>query len=418
MIEIKPINNLNATIVVPSSKSYTNRSLITTSLAEGESKIKDPLFSDDTIYMINALSEFGVMIKRDGETLLVEGTNGKIRSPQKEIFLGNSGTAMRFLTTFAGLAPGRTVLNGDERMNERPIQDLLDGLRGLGVKAYSRYDTGSPPVVIEGGTIIGGKTTLRGGKSSQYLTSIMLCAPYAERDIEIDLVGELTSRPYIDMTIDIMREFDVHVEKDGYKRFIIRRGQRYHHREYSIEGDASNASYFFAAAAVTGGRVKITNLNPFSAQGDTHLLDILEKMGCKVIRGNDYIEVIGGKLKGITVDMNSMPDMVQTLAVISLFAEGETRITNISNLRIKETDRIKALSAELIKVGGIVEELEDGISIIPSSLHGAEIKTYNDHRMAMSFSITGLKVPGIKIDNPECVSKSFPDFFERLKGLY
>jgi 3-phosphoshikimate 1-carboxyvinyltransferase len=358
------------------------------------------------------------MIKRDGETLLIEGTNGKIRSPHKEIFLGNSGTAMRFLTTFAGLAPGRTVLNGDERMNERPIQDLLDGLRGLGVKAYSRYDTGSPPVVIEGGTIIGGKTTLRGGKSSQYLTSIMLCAPYAERDIEIDVVDELTSRPYIDMTIDIMREFDVHVEKDGYKRFIIRRGQRYHHREYSIEGDASNASYFFAAAAVTGGRVKVTNLNPFSAQGDIHLLDILEKIGCKVIRDNDYIEVIGGKLKGITVDMNSMPDMVQTLAVISLFAEGETRITNISNLRIKETDRIKALSAELIKVGGIVEELEDGISIIPSSLHGAEIKTYNDHRMAMSFSIIGLKVPGIKIDNPECVSKSFPDFFERLKGLY
>ncbi len=417
MIEIKPIDNLNATIIAPSSKSYTNRSLIIVALAEGKSKIKNPLVSDDTRHMINALSDFGVMVKKDN-TLIVEGTNGRIKSPQKEIFLGNSGTAMRFLTTFAALAPGRTVLNGNERMRERPIQDLLDGLRGIGVKAYSKYDTGCPPVVIEGETMIGGRTTLRGDKSSQYFTSIMLCAPYAERDIEIDVIGELTSKPYIDMTIDMMKEFGVDVEKDGYKRFTIRRGQRYHHREYRIEGDASNASYFFAAAAVTGGRVKVTNLNPSSAQGDIRFLDILEKMGCKVIRGKDHIEVIGGKLKGITIDMNSMPDMVQTLAVISLFAEGKTEITNISNLRIKETDRIKALSAELAKAGGLVEESEDGISIIPSSLHGTEVKTYDDHRMAMSFSIIGLKVPGIKIRNPECVSKSFPDFFERLGDLY
>ncbi len=418
MIEIKPIDNLNATITAPSSKSYTNRSLIIAALAQGINKIINPLFSDDTRHMINALSNFGVIVKKEGETLIVEGTNGRIKAPQNEIFLGNSGTAMRFLTTFAALAPGRTILNGDERMMERPIQDLLDSLKELGVKAYSKYDTGCPPVVIEGETIAGGRTSLKGDKSSQYFTSIMLCAPYAERDIEVDVIGELTSKPYIDMTIDMMKKFGVGVEKDGYKRFTIMKGQRYHNREYRIEGDASNASYFFAAAAVTGGRVMVTNLNPCSAQGDIHFVDVLEKMGCKVIRGNDYIEVIGGELKGITIDMNSMPDMVQTLAIISLFAEGKTEITNIPNLRIKETDRIKALSAELAKVGGIVDESEDGISIIPSSLHGTEIKTYNDHRMAMSFSIIGLKVPGIKIRNPECVTKSFPDFFERLRDLY
>ena len=258
---------------------------------------------------------------------------------------------------------------------------------------------------------------MNGDKSSQYFTSILMSSPYAKKDVLIKVNGELTSRPYIDLTIDLMRIFGVNVENNSYSSFFIKSGNGYKAREYTIESDMTSATYFFAAAAITGGKVKVKNINISTMQGDIKFVDILKKMGCIVLKGENFIEVEGGGLTGINVNMNEMPDAVQTLAVTSLFAKGETRITGVSNLRIKETDRIKALATELSRLGAQVRELDDGLVIIPGKMQAAEIVTYDDHRMAMSFSLAGLKIHGIRIKNPGCVNKSFPDFFKKLESL-
>lgn len=408
---IKPKSRINAVIEVPGSKSYTNRALLVSALAKGKSIIKNPLFSDDTIYMANALKKFGIHIEKKDNSFVVYGD--KPKEPNTVIYVGNAGTAMRFLTAFAALVNGKTKITGNPRMQKRPIKDLLLSLEQLGVKTYS--NNGYPPVEIIGGNFVGGKTTLEARKSSQYLSAILMVAPYANNDVTI-VVKKITSKPYIAITIDVMEKFGVKVVNYGFKRFFIKK-QRYVARTYTIEGDASNASYFFAAAAITSGRVKVKNLNPDSVQGDIRFIDILKKMGCKIKKGKNYIEVIGNRLKGIEVDMNDMPDVVQTLAIVALFAHGTTRIRGIENLRIKETDRINAIITELRKVGAEIK-FENGLIIKPKPKYKeAIIETYDDHRMAMSFAVLGLKVP-ITIREPNCVKKSFPDFWEKFKQLY
>ncbi len=418
MIEIQPAPALKATVAAPPSKSYTNRAYIVAALADGTVRLENPLFSDDTRYMREALLQFGVPVVEEKQAAVVQGQGGKLNVPGREVFIGNAGTTMRFLTTLASLTPGITRLTGDDRMQERPIEDLLMCLRQMGLKAESLQGNGCPPIKIHGGKPQGGSVTLAGDKSSQYLTSLLLSAPYFQNDTVINIEGELTSKSYVDITLDIMQTFGVSVLNEFYRKFTIPAGQHYRARSYAVEGDASSASYFFAAAAVTGGEVSVTNLNPDSTQGDIHFPDALEQMGCEVKRSGEKTTVFGNPLRGITIHMNDMPDVVQTLAVVALFAEGKTTMTGIANLRIKETDRIAALANELTRLGASVAAGEDFLIIEPGTHQPAEVETYDDHRMAMSFAVAGLGIPGVKIKNPRCVDKSFPNFFERFQELY
>ena len=411
MIEIKPIEKICGRVAIPGSKSYTNRALLISALADGVSRLKNPLLSDDTKYMVEALKEFGIQVQEEAGDLIVSGKGGQLMVPTKDIFVGNAGTTMRFLTTFSALAKGKVRLDGDERMQERPIADLLDCLIQMGVKATSAYNNDCPPLEIEGEGIPGGKVKLAGDKSSQYLTSLLLSAPYFKNETDIIIEGDLTSKSYVDITLDIMKTFGVEVENHSYKKFSIQANQVYEAQTYQVEGDWSSASYFLGAAAVTGGEITISGVETASVQGDAQFPDVLEKMGCNVKKSTHSLQLKGNPLKGITINMNNMPDTVQTLAVIALFAKGETLIEDIGNLKIKETNRIKALANELGKLGAEVEAGEDFLLIRPGKYQGAEIETYNDHRMAMSFAIAGLIIPKVKIKNPNCVEKSFPDFF-------
>ena len=411
MIEIKPIEKVCGTVTVPGSKSFTNRALLIAALADGVSCLKKPLLSDDTKYMIEALKGFGIQVREEDDNFTVAGQKGKLIVPTKDIFVGNAGTTMRFLTTFSALVKGKVVLDGDERMRERPIVDLLNCLTQMRVKATTTYSNDCPPLKIEGEGVPGGKVKLAGDKSSQYLTSLLLSAPYFKNDTEISIEGDLTSKSYADITLHIMETFGVKVDNEGYKKFNIQANQVYEAQTYRVEGDWSSASYFLGAAAVTGGEITISGINPESVQGDAQFPNVLEKMGCSVKKFEHCLQLKGNPLKGITVDMNNMPDAVQTLAVIALFAKGQTVIENIGNLKLKETNRIEALENELKKLGALVEAGEDFLLIRPGKYQGSEIETYNDHRMAMSFAIAGLKIPGVKIKNPKCVAKSFPEFF-------
>lgn len=411
MIEIQPVEKISGTVTVPGSKSYTNRALLVAALADGVSHLEKPLVSDDTKYMIRALKGFGIEVGEEPNAFIVSGKAGKLIAPEEEIFVGNAGTAMRFLTTFSALVKGKVHLDGDERMRERPLADLLKCLGQMGIKAIPVNQNGCPPIEIEGEGVPGGEVTLLGNKSSQYLTSLLLSAPYFKNDTSIFIEGDLTSKSYADITLDIMQTFGVTAENDSYEKFSVQAGQVYEPQTYMIEGDWSSASYFLAAAAVTGGNITLSGVYPNSVQGDAQFPAVLEKMGCKVKKNADSLQLIGNSLKGITINMNNMPDAVQTLAVIALFAKGQTVIEGIGNLRIKETNRIEALANELGRLGAEVEAGEDFLIIKPGEYQGAEIETYNDHRMAMSFAVAGLKIPGVKIKNPKCVEKSFPKFF-------
>ncbi len=416
MLPIKTRKYLNAVIEAPASKSYTNRALIVAALAKGTSVIKNPLLSDDTKYMIDALKQFGIKIDEKKTSLVVHGSNGILKVPKGKIFAGNAGTTMRFITVFAALSPGTSVITGDTRMQQRPIRDLLDALSKIGVKTES--NDGNPPVKIYGNSFTGGKISIKGSVSSQYLSAILMCAPYAKKPVTISVAGNLASKPYVDITIDVMKKFGINIENFNYKKFTIKNNKRYKSKSYVIEGDASSASYFFSAAAIAKGKVMVKNINPNSKQGDIKFVGILKKMGCGVRTGKNFIEITGHSLKSIDADMNEMPDIVPTLAVASLFADGTTMIRNVPNLRVKETDRLKALAFELRKIGANVEEMHDGLKIKRRRLQKAIIETYNDHRMAMSFATAGLAISGIRIKNPKCVSKSFPNFWKKFSQLY
>lgn len=418
MIEIKPLPHCDAVVTIPGSKSYTHRALIVSALADGESVLRNALRSEDTEHTIQGVEKFGVPILAEGNLLRVLGKGGKLKGAGEKIYVGNSGTSMRFLTALAALKEGRTLLDGSERMRERPIAGLLDGLVALGVKAYAQEGNGYPPVVVESRGLMGGGARIKGSESSQFFSALLMVAPYASGDVRLEVEGPLVSRPYVDITRDVMSAFGVKVQGEEYRSFFVRAGQRYLPRKYLIEGDASNASYFLAAAAVTRGKVRVENFRPESIQGDAGFLKILEKMGCEVTRGESFAEVRGKELRGIEVDMNPMPDLVPTLAVAAAFARGRTVILNIGHLRLKESDRIGDLASELAKMGVKVGEGKDWLSVEGGKGRGAEIETHDDHRLAMSFAIAGLAVPGIKIKGERCVDKSFPEFWETLEKLY
>jgi len=423
MKEITPLSTIDATIEVPGSKSITQRALIAAALAEGTSFLLGPLESEDTRYTAGALQQMGVTVEKEKNKWIVKGRGGRIATPDKEIFLGNNGTATRFLTSVAALGSGTFKISGDERMAERPILPLMQALQGWGVEIASINNNGCPPLLIEANGLAGGRTVLPEGKSSQYLSSLLLVGPYARQPAELDVEGEILSLPYVIMTLAVMETFGIRVEaNEALNSYRIPKG-KYKALEYAIEGDASNASYFYAAAAVTGGEVTVPNVPVPSLQGDAAFVALLARMGCQVNKTGDGLTVSGPKeLRGITIDMGDMPDVVPTLAVVASQAKGRTTIKNIAHLRIKECDRLHVMAVELAKMGARVQELDD-ILIIEGKdpdapMHGAEIETYNDHRIAMSFAVAGLAVPGVKIRGEQCVAKSFPDFWERFALLY
>ena len=418
-MEIKPITNLDAEVVIPGSKSYTQRALIIASLAHGKSFLRNYLISEDIQYLTEGLRFLGAEILKTGEDIIVTGTGGNITNPGMEIYLGNNGTATRFLTSLVSLGKGEFVISGDSRLCERPIKPLLDALSGLGVDARSKNKNGCPPVIINANGIKGGGITFTNVGSSQYISSVLICSPFAETDIEIKLKGSTVSLPYVNMTIEMMKKFGMEVVRKNEDHYIIKNNQQYIGQRYLIEGDVSNASYFFLAAALCKGKVRVMNINPQTLQGDIGLLDIMERLGISVIRGDDWVKVIGKEMKSgeYVFDMGDMPDVVPTLAVLAAIRPGRTVIKNVAHLRVKESDRIAAVVTELERTGIRAEETDDGLIIDGGMPHGAEIETYNDHRIAMSFAMLGLAIAGIKIKDRECVNKSFPCFWDELEKL-
>jgi len=422
MIEIQRVERIDAVVTIPGSKSITQRALITAALADGVSTLHGPLVSEDTDYSSAALEQMGIGIDKDGRKWRVSGTGGRISAPGDDIYLGNNGTATRFLTSVACLGTGEFIIDGDERMRQRPIGPLMTALQGWGVDIESIDATGCPPLSILASGLRGGGTVLPEGKSSQYLSSLLLVAPYARQQAELQVVGEILSKPYVTMTLQVMAAFGVEVSAAAdLSRFSIP-GGCYLPCDYHIEGDASNASYFWAAAAITGGSVTVDNVPVPSLQGDAMLVPLLARMGCCVEQRGRGIRVMGPRsLDPITVDMGDMPDVVPTLAVVAAFAEGASEISNIAHLRIKECDRLSATTAELRKLGVEVEEFDDRMVVHGrggTGMRGAEIETYEDHRMAMSMAVAGLRIEGVRILDERCVAKSFPDFWERFAGLY
>jgi 3-phosphoshikimate 1-carboxyvinyltransferase len=420
-LEIQPAREpICGCIRPPGSKSITNRALVCAALADGVSMLTGGLDSEDTRVMIEGLRRLGIEIEsRDaGKTLVVHGAGGEVPALEADLFCANSGTTIRFLTAFTTLGHGPFRLDGVERMRERPIGDLLDALNQLGAHARSENDNSCPPVVVHANGLPGGTATIRGDISSQFLSAVLMAAPAANAPVELIVDGPLVSQPYVQMTLAVMQAFGAQVETGPQlERFLVKAPHDYCARDYEIEPDASAASYFWAAAAVTGGDVTVEGLSAASVQGDVAFVDCLERMGCEVHSKSTGITVVGGRLHAIDVDMNAISDTVPTLAVVALFADGPTTIRNVAHVRHKETDRIAALAAELRKLGAEVTERDDGLTIQPGTLWAAAIETYNDHRMAMSFALAGLRVPGLQITNPKCVEKTYPAFFNDLAGL-
>ncbi len=421
-LPIHPISHpLEGTIRVPGSKSVTNRALLLAALCDGPSKLEGALFSDDTRYMEGALNTLGVAVRGDerAQTYEIDGRGGSFPNPEAELFLGNAGTATRFLTAALCLGNGVYLVDGIARMRQRPIGDLLGALRVLGAEILSSGDC--VPLEIRASGLRGGKVSLRGDASSQFLSALLLIAPKTRDGLEIEIDGPLFSKPYVEMTLKMLEQWGATSTNEDLARFKIAGNQTLRAQNFLIEPDASSAGYFFAAAALTGGKIRVKNLGKDALQGDVAFVDVLAQMGCVVKKAKNFLEVVGpsdGKLRGVSVDMNAISDCVPTLAAIAPFADAPVEIKNVAHIRGKETDRIAALIAELMRLGVKVEEKPDGLTIFPAKkLKRAAIKTYDDHRMAMSFAVTALKSPGIEIRDPGCVAKTFPDFFERLEKL-
>ncbi len=416
MKEIRPRGPINATVRIPGSKSISHRALIAASLSEGTSRIGNLVECEDTLYTLNALRKLGVKISKKERVLTVSGTGGQFPpSPGvKSIFLGNSGTSYRLLLSIVALARGDFLLTGSQRMKERPVGGLVQALKRLGMDASWTGQDNFPPVYIKAKGLRGGQVKVEGDTSSQYVSSILLAAPYAEKPVEVYILGDLVSSPYVDLTIDVMERFKVHVAREGCRYFTVLGGQKYSACDFAVEGDVSSASYFWAAAAVTGGEVITENIRPHTThQGDIAFLHVLEQMGCSIKRESDKVFVQGRSLKGIDADMSSMPDMVPTLAAIALFADGKTTIRKVPHLRHKESDRLASIARELGKMNGHVEELPDGLIIHGGRLLSGKIMDpHDDHRIAMSLAVIGLMVPGVRMRNEGCVNKSFPNFWE------
>ena len=421
-LTLKPIKHIEGEINLPGSKSLSNRALLLAALAEGTTTITNLLQSDDTRHMLSALKQLGInyTLCDDEKKCIVVGNAGALQNVNlTELFLGNAGTAMRPLCAALCLGKGSYVLTGEPRMKERPIGHLVDALREAGANITYLENEGYPPLQIKADGLKGGKVEIDGSISSQFLTALLLSAPMAKEDMTISIIGELVSKPYIDITLDIMRKFGVEVINDDYKTFSIKAGQTYKAVEsYMVEGDASSASYFLAAAAIKGGTVKVTGIGRNSIQGDVAFVDVLEQMGARVEWDERYVSVTRDVLRPIDMDFNHIPDAAMTIATMALFAQGTTTLRNIYNWRVKETDRLFAMATELRKVGAEVEEGEDYLKITPpKQLRHAAIDTYDDHRMAMCFSLLALDEISVTINEPECVTKTFPTYFDVLKSI-
>ncbi|MFU2080661.1 3-phosphoshikimate 1-carboxyvinyltransferase [Avibacterium endocarditidis] len=425
-LTLQPISFVEGEINLPGSKSLSNRALLLAALAKGRTRVKNLLDSDDIRHMLNALQALGVkyQLSEDKSVCEIEGVGGAFQwQSGLSLYLGNAGTAMRPLSAalcLKGEQPAEVVLTGEPRMKERPIKHLVDALRQVGANISYLENEGYPPIAIQNSGLKGGKVQIDGSISSQFLTALLMAAPLAEGDMEIEIIGDLVSKPYIDITLAMMKDFGVTVRNDGYRTFFVQGNQSYiSPKRYLVEGDASSASYFLAAGAIKG-KVKVTGIGKNSIQGDRLFADALEKMGAKITWGEDFIQAEKGNLKGIDMDMNHIPDAAMTIATTALFADGETVIRNIYNWRVKETDRLSAMATELRKIGAEVEEGEDYIRIQPLPLdqfQPAEIETYNDHRMAMCFALVALSNTPVTILDPKCTAKTFPTFFEEFAKI-
>ena len=421
-LTLQPIQKVSGEVNLPGSKSVSNRALLLAALSSGKTRLTNLLDSDDIRHMLNALTKLGVsyQLSDDKTVCEVEGLGGAFASQEAlELFLGNAGTAMRPLAAALCLGSGEYVLTGEPRMKERPIGHLVTALREAGADVEYLENENYPPLKIKGTGLKSGTVSIDGSISSQFLTAFLMSAPLAEGEITIKIEGELVSKPYIDITLHIMKQFGVDVINNDYQEFVIPTGQQYvAPGDFLVEGDASSASYFLAAAAIKGGEIKVTGIGKNSIQGDIQFADALEKMGAEIEWGDDYVISRVGQLKGIDMDYNHIPDAAMTIATTALFAEGTTAIRNVYNWRVKETDRLAAMATELRKVGAEVEEGEDYIIVQPvSELKHAAIDTYDDHRMAMCFSLVALSDTPVTINDPGCTSKTFPDYFDKLKML-
>jgi len=429
-LTLGPLTRAAGTVRLPGSKSISNRVLLLSALARGETRVRDLLDSDDTRVMLQALRTLGVEWRQDGADYVVTGTGGQFPNESAELFMGNAGTAIRPLTAALALQGGDYKLSGVPRMHERPIGDLVDGLRQVGAAIGYLGNEGFPPLHIQPAPIrIDGPIKVRGDVSSQFLTALLMALPLAETPggrIEIEVVGELISKPYIEITLNLMERFGIEVERHGWERFILPAGASYvSPGDIFVEGDASSASYFLAAGAIGGGPLRVEGVGMQSIQGDVKFADALNRMGANVMAGGNWIEVRGterddGRLHGIELDCNHIPDAAMTLAVAALFAEGTTTLTNIASWRVKETDRIAAMATELRKLGATVEEGVDYLKVTPPAQWQTPadgIGTYDDHRMAMCFSLAAFGPLPVRINDPGCVAKTFPDYFAVLAGV-
>ena len=417
-LEIEPLDRPpNTTVTVPGSKSVTNRALLLAALADGPSKIKNPLISDDSYWLLSALARLGLPTLIDPQTgeASITGQNSIIPRTDVDVFVGNAGTVARFLPPALALGEGPYKVDGVPRMRERPVGDLVNAMRALGAEVKYGEDEGRFPLILAGGGIRGGRARVAGGKSSQFVSGLLMAAPYAEEPVILEVEGR-EEWPYVGITVAVMRAFGVEVE-EGEGWFAVDSAV-YRAREYEVEPDASGASYFMAAAAVTGGRVRIPGLGTGSTQGDLRFAGVLGEMGCRVEVAPDFVEVEGpDRLRGVEVDMNAFSDTMMTLAAIAPFAATPTVIKNVEHTRRQETDRISAVATELRRLGVGVEEGQDRLRVTPGPVGAATVETYGDHRMAMAFAVTGLVAPGIRIRDPGCVTKTFPDYFQRLESL-
>lgn len=415
IVRVSRTGPVDAAFEAPPSKSYTHRALIAAALAAGQSRIAAPLCAVDTELTARGLESLGVPIGWTPGEITVTGCGGTLPAPgEVTIDCQNSGTTLRLLASVALLAPHPVVLTGNARMLERPVGPLVDALRTLGGDVTFIGRPGYPPIRVSG-RLRGGKAQIDGSISSQFISSILMAAPYADEDVELTIPTPPASRSYLDVTADVMIRFGARLERRGYDWFRVQSGVTYRGRDYSVEGDYSSASYLFAVAAVCGGRVTVTGLNPASVQGDRRFLDALEAMGCQVTATGDAVTVERtGDLEGIEVDMSSSPDTVQTLAAVAATAGSPTTITGVAHLQYKESDRVRVTAETLRRMGAGVEVTADSLTITPAPLHGVFVDPHDDHRTAMAFAVLGLAVGDMTISDPGCVEKSFPGFWERL----
>jgi 3-phosphoshikimate 1-carboxyvinyltransferase len=427
-LDLEPVMQVAGTVRLPGSKSISNRTLLLAALSEGTTTIHDLLASDDTLVMLGALKSLGIQWEQlDERTHVVHGAGGKLPTHEADLFMGNAGTAIRPLTAALAVIGGDYTLHGVQRMHERPIGDLVDALNAVGAQIEYTGNAGYPPLRIRRGHIVANRMSVRGNVSSQFLTALLMAAPLMAKDhaVTIEVEGELISKPYIEITLNLMRRFGVTVEQDGWAAFTVQPGQAYRSPgSIHVEGDASSASYFLAAGAIAGGPVRVEGVGRDSIQGDVRFADALEQMGATITRGDTWIEArSNGVLKAIDADFNHIPDAAMTIAVAALYADGTSTLRNIASWRVKETDRLAAMATELRKVGAIVEEGADYIRVTPpAELSPATIDTYDDHRMAMCFSLASLdgkarRGNAMRINDPKCVAKTFPDYFETFAGI-